>query len=60
MANGEIAHNEQFLLLPHCFPKLSAAEVSEIICMMERVDPSPQSDVSAADNVAANYAQLLL
>ena len=36
-ANGEIGHYEQFLHLPPCFQKLSAAEVSERICIRERV-----------------------
>ena len=37
MAKGEIAHYEQFLLLPqHYFQKLSAAEASESVCMRER------------------------
>ena len=29
----EIAHNEQFLLLPQCVHISSAAEVSESVCM---------------------------
>ena len=37
MANGEIAHDEQFHHLPQCFQKLSAAEASESICKWERV-----------------------
>ena len=36
-AKGEIAHNEQFLLLTQCFKKLYPAEVSESFCMWERV-----------------------
>ena len=31
MAKGEIAHYEQFLSLPECFQKSSAAEASESI-----------------------------
>ena len=34
---GKNAHNEQFLLLSLCFQKLSAAEASESVCMLERV-----------------------
>ena len=37
MANGEIAHYEQFIHLPQCFQKLSAADASESIYMWERV-----------------------
>ena len=33
MAKGEVAHHETFLLLPQCFPKVSAVGVSESICM---------------------------
>ena len=36
MANGEIACFEQFLLLPQCFQKLSAADASESVYMWER------------------------
>ena len=28
VTKGKIAHHDQFLLLPQCFPKLSAAEAS--------------------------------
>ena len=35
---GEIAHYEQFLLLPQCFRKLFAADASESICKWERVN----------------------
>ena len=37
MANGEIAHHEQFLLLPQCFQESSAADSSEWVYMWERV-----------------------
>ena len=37
VANGEIAHHEQFRLLPQCFQKLSAADVSKCVCNWERV-----------------------
>ena len=37
IAKGEIAHYEQFLLLPKCFQKSSAAEASESVCMRESV-----------------------
>ena len=37
VAKGEVAHDEQFLLLPQYFQKSSAAEASENICMRERV-----------------------
>ena len=36
-AKREIANYEQFLLLPQCFQKSSAAEVSESVYMWERV-----------------------
>ena len=36
MAKGEIVHHEQFILLPQCFQKSSAAEVSKRVCMWER------------------------
>ena len=35
VAKGEIAHYKQFLLLPQCFQKLSAARASESACMWE-------------------------
>ena len=35
-AKGEIAHYDQFLLLPHCFQKSSIAEASESICMCNK------------------------
>ena len=35
---GEIAHYEQFLLLPYYFKTVSAAEASESVCMWERVE----------------------
>ena len=38
VANEENACFEQFLLLPQCFPKSSAAEVSESVFMWERVN----------------------
>ena len=37
VAKGDIAHFDQFLLLPQCFQKSSAAESSESVCMRERV-----------------------
>ena len=37
VAKEEIAHDDQFLLLPKCFLKLTAAEVSEIVCKRVRV-----------------------
>ena len=40
MPKGEIAHYEQFLLLPQCFQKSSAVEMSESVYMWERVNPS--------------------
>ena len=33
---GEIAHYEQFPLLPQCFKKSFASEASERVCMRER------------------------
>ena len=33
-----IAHREQFLLLPQCFQTSAPAEVSESVCMWERVN----------------------
>ena len=36
VANVEIAHYEQFLLLPQCFQTSSAAEVPEGVCLWER------------------------
>ena len=33
MAKGEIAHDEQFLLLPQCFQQLSDVELSESVCI---------------------------
>ena len=36
--NGEIAHHEQFHPLPKCFQRSSAAEASESVYMMERVN----------------------
>ena len=35
VAKGEIAHFEQFLLLPQCFKKSSAAKASESVSMWE-------------------------
>ena len=43
VAKGEIPYNEQFLLLPQCFQKSSAAEVSENVSMWERVLKSVSS-----------------
>ena len=37
LAKGEIASFEQFLLLPQCFQKTSAAERSESVYLLERV-----------------------
>ena len=37
VAKEEIARFGQFLLLSQCFPKSSAAEASESVCMWERV-----------------------
>ena len=37
VANGEIAHFEQFLLLLQCFKKSSAAEASKSVYMWEKV-----------------------
>ena len=38
VVKGEIAYHKQFLLLPQCFQKCYASEVSESICMRERVN----------------------
>ena len=38
MSKGEIAQDEQYLLLPQCFQKSSAAELSESVFMWERVN----------------------
>ena len=40
VAKREIAHDEQFLLLPQCFQKSSAADVSESVYMWERFEVS--------------------
>ena len=37
VAKGEIAHYEQFLLLPQGCQNSSAADASESVCMWERV-----------------------
>ena len=37
VSKGEIAHREQFLLLPQCFKNLSATE-GKGCCMWERVN----------------------
>ena len=37
LAKGEIARFEQFLVLPQCFQKSSAAEASESNCMFEQL-----------------------
>ena len=37
VAKVEIAHHEQFLTLPQCFQKSSAAGVSERVCVWEKV-----------------------
>ena len=44
VGKGEIAHFEQFPLLPQCFPKSSPAEMSESVCMWERVNIFPLSE----------------
>ena len=36
VAKGEIAHDEQFLHLPHCFQKLSAEDAFKCVCNWER------------------------
>ena len=33
----EIAHHDQFLLLPKCFQNMSATDASKCACMCERV-----------------------
>ena len=38
VAKGEIAHYEQFLLLPQWFQKLSASDKSECVYKCERVN----------------------
>ena len=38
MAKGEIAHHEQYLILPHCFQKSSAAKVSEYLYYFSRLE----------------------
>ena len=38
VTKGEIACFERFLPLQECFQKSSAAEVSECVCMWERVN----------------------
>ena len=38
LAKREIAHDEQYLLMPQRFQKLSAAKSSENVCMWERVN----------------------
>ena len=35
VANGEIAHYEQFFHLPQCFQRSSAVDASESFCMFE-------------------------
>ena len=44
MANGEIAHDEQFLLLTPWFQKSSAAETSESVYKWERVKKNRRND----------------
>ena len=39
VAKREIAHYEQFIVLPQCFQKSSAAEVLESVSMWEMVNP---------------------
>ena len=43
LAKAEIAHHEQFLLLPHVFKLFSASEASESVYMRERVNSSPHT-----------------
>ena len=38
VVKSETAHHEQFLLLPHCFQKSSAANAPECVCKWERVN----------------------
>ena len=40
VAKGEIAHHEQFLLLPQCFQKSSASNAPECDCKWKRVGNS--------------------
>ena len=58
MANEELAHYEQFLPLPQCFQKSSAANPSECVCMWEgvktvklvlRSHPGESQTVAASD-----------
>ena len=37
VGKGEIARNEQFLLFPQCFQKLSVGDMSKWVCMAQRV-----------------------
>ena len=39
VTEGEFAYFEQYLLLSHVFQKSSAAEVSELVYMWERISP---------------------
>ena len=39
----EIAHYEQFLLLPQCLQKSSDADTSESVGKLERVNPFPHT-----------------
>ena len=39
MGKGEIARNEQFLLFPQCFQKLSVVDVLKRVSVEERVKP---------------------
>ena len=58
LANGEIAHYEQFLLLPQCLQKSSAAEASESVCIWEGLHVSHlQSNFYVF--VADNFRKLL-
>ena len=41
MAKREIAHYEQFLLLPQCFQKSSGADASKVVYKWERVKCFP-------------------
>ena len=38
VTKGEIAHHKQLFILAQCFQKSSAADASESVCIMERVN----------------------
>ena len=53
MAKGEIARFEQFLLLPQCFQKSSAAHAAKCIYKLERANklkPIAQTIISHNNN----------